>query len=173
VEFPEQFDGIRLFNADLAATGLDHASVDVIMARSVVEHLSDPTAVFQEFARILRPGGVFVFLTANLWDYASLIASAVPNRFHPWIVARTEGREELDVFPTQYRANTRAAVSRHADASGLRVLRFDYLGQYPPYLMFNGPLFLLGTYYEKLITRFERLHWLRGWIHCTLQKPSQ
>jgi SAM-dependent methyltransferase len=173
VDFTEQFDGIELHNADLSATGLPPESVDVIMARSVVEHLADPTAVFGEFARVLRPGGVFVFLTANLWDYGSLVASVVPNRFHPWVVARTEGRREVDVFPTQYRANTRAAIARHAAASNLLVADFRYLGQYPAYLLFNGPLFLLGTYYEKTISRFKHLHWLRGWIECTLQKPHR
>jgi SAM-dependent methyltransferase len=172
VDFLEQPPGIELYNADLAATGLADSSVDVIMARSVVEHLTDPTAVFSEFARILRPGGKFVFLTANLWDYASLIAKAVPNRFHPWIVARTEGRKEIDVFPTQYRANTRAAINRHALASGLATQSFSYLGQYPAYFLFNGPLFLTATAYEKLISRYQPLHCLRGWILATLCRPA-
>jgi SAM-dependent methyltransferase len=171
VEFTTQLPGVETYNANLARTGLPDGCVDVIMARSVVEHLDDPTRVFTEFHRILRPGGVVVFLTANLWDYASLIAAAVPNRLHPWIVSRTEGRKEFDVFPTRYRANTRAAIHRHASASGLSVEKLEYLGQYPSYLMFNGPLFLLGTYYEKLITRFSSLHWLRGWILCSLKKP--
>jgi SAM-dependent methyltransferase len=172
VDFTEQFPGVELINADLAHTGLPDASVDVIMCRSVVEHLAEPTAVFSEFRRILRPGGVFVFLTANLWDYASIIARIVPNRFHPWVVARTEGRAEIDVFPIQYKANTRRAVYRHAAAAGLVVDDFRYLGQYPGYLLFSGPLFLLGTYYEKTIRRYRSLHWLRGWIMATLRKPS-
>lgn len=170
VEFTTDLPGIETFNANLARTGLPDGCVDVIMARSVVEHLDDPTRVFSEFHRILKPGGVVVFLTANLWDYASLVAAAVPNRLHPWIVSRTEGRKEFDVFPTRYRANTRAAIRRHASASGLSIQKLEYLGQYPSYLMFNGPLFLLGTAYEKLISRFSSLHWLRGWILCSLSK---
>lgn len=173
VDFIDQPEGIELYNADLSATGLPDCSVDVIMARSVVEHLADPTTVFSEFRRILRPGGVFVFLTANLWDYASLVAKAVPNRFHPWIVARTEGRKEVDVFPTQYQCNTHAAVRRHAAASGLEVSAFRYLGQYPSYLLFSAPLFLAGTLYEKTLERFESLHFLRGWILCSLTKPRR
>ncbi len=163
-------EGLELYTRDLASTGLPDASVDVIMARSVMEHVADPEAVYGEFARILRPNGKFVFLTANFWDYASLIAAIVPNRFHPWIVARTEGREEHDVFPVEYKTNTRWAVRRAAASASLDIERFDYLGQYPCYFMFNGGLFLLATAYEKVIASVSALGWLRGWIFCTLVK---
>jgi hypothetical protein len=38
--------------------------------------------------------------------------------------------------------------------------------------LFNGALFLLGTAYEKLISRFEALHFLRGWILVVLKKQA-
>lgn len=170
VDFTASVPEVELHRGDLAFTGLETASVDLIMARSVMEHVSDPKTVYAEFARILRPGGRFIFLTANLWDYASLIAAAVPNRFHPWIVARTEGREEHDVFPVEYKSNTRRAIRRAAGYAGLGIERFEYLGQYPCYFMFNGALFLAATAYEKLIGSCRPLHRLRGWILCTLAK---
>jgi SAM-dependent methyltransferase len=172
VDFTETIPGLELHRCDLAHTGLPDASVDVIMSRSVMEHVADPVAVYSEFARILRTNGRFVFLTANYWDYASLIAAIVPNRLHPWIVARTEGREEEDVFPVEYKSNTRRSINRCARAAGLEVSEFSYLGQYPGYFMFNGALFLLATGYERLISSVRALHWLRGWILCTLVKPE-
>jgi SAM-dependent methyltransferase len=172
VDFTDVIPGIELYRRNVSDTGLADASVDVIMARSVMEHVSAPMAVYREFARLLRPGGRFIFLTANLWDYASLIAAVVPNRFHPWIVAHTEGRKAEDVFPIEYKSNTRRAIRRYAAGAGLRIERFDYLGQYPNYFMFNGALFLLATGYEKLMGSMRALHWLRGWILCTLIKPS-
>ena len=48
---------------------------------------------------------------------------------------------------------------------------FEYLGQYPCYFMFNGFLFLLATGYEKLISRYDSLAPLRGWILVGLIKP--
>lgn len=172
VDFDAQIPGLELYKRDLQSTGLADSSVDLVMARSVVEHLEKPLEVYQEFGRILKPGGHFVFLTANLWDYASLIAKAVPNRFHPWIVARTEGREERDVFPVQYKSNTRASVVRWTRESGLELESFQYLGQYPCYFMFNGFLFFLATGYEKLISRFDSLAFLRGWILVVVRKPT-
>ncbi len=172
VDFTDVPAGIETYNADLARLPLEPASVDLIMSRSVFEHLTDPEPVYKEFARVLRPGGRVIVLTANMWDYGTLCARLIPNRFHGRIVKKVEGREEEDTFPTAYKTNTRGAVDRLAAASGLQVQAFEYLSQYPNYLMFNGGLFLLGTAFEKLISRFESLRVLRGWILVTLVKPG-
>jgi SAM-dependent methyltransferase len=171
VEFTARVDGVELHNRYLHDTNLPNESVDVVMARSVMEHVANPADVFAEMRRVLKPGGQFIFLTANAWDYATVIARLVPNKAHPWIVRKVEGRLEQDVFPTAYKVNTRRAVEAYARDAGLRVSGFQYLGQYPTYLLFSKPLFLLGTLYEKTIAAFPRLHCLRGWILVTLVKP--
>jgi len=170
VDFVGVPKGIETFQADLSSIPVPNTSIDVIMSRSVFEHLDNPAAVYAEFARILKPDGRLIFLTANMWDYATLFARLVPNRFHPAIVARVEGREEEDVFPVRYRTNTHRAVARLSADAGLEIEAFRYLGQYPNYFMFNAALFLLGTGYDKLISRFEILRFLRGWILVTLRR---
>ena len=171
VEFTEVPAGIEAFNTDLAHLPLPDSSVDLIMSRSVFEHLADPVAVYREMARVLRPGGAVVFLTANMWDYGTLVARMVPNRFHARIVKHVEGRMEEDTFPTAYKTNTRGDVDRLAAGAGLKVAQFFYLSQYPNYLLFNGALFFIGMCFERLINRFEALRLLRGWILVTLRKP--
>jgi SAM-dependent methyltransferase len=171
VDFTDVPAGIETYKTDLAHLPLSDASVDIIMSRSVFEHLSDPQSVYREFARVLRPGGTVIFLTANMWDYGTLVARLVPNRFHARIVRKVEGRAEEDTFPTEYRTNTRGDVDRLALGAGLKLESFDYLSQYPNYLMFNGALFFIGMCFEKLISRFDALRLLRGWILVTLRKP--
>jgi ubiquinone/menaquinone biosynthesis C-methylase UbiE len=173
VEFDPTVTGLELYHSDLGAIPLEENCVDVMMARSVMEHVTDPARVYGEIYRVLKPGGHFIFLTANLWDYASIIATLVPNRFHPWIVSRTEGREEEDVFPVAYRTNTRGAVDKWAKQAGFEMVSFRYLGQYPSYFMFNGFLFLLATGYEKLIDKIPMLNFLQGWIFVTFRKPGE
>lgn len=172
VDFTDVPAGIEALNTDLARLPLADASVDLIMSRSVFEHLTDPEAVYREFTRVLKPGGAIVFLTANMWDYGTLVARLVPNRFHARIVKYAEGRAEEDTFPTAYRTNTRADVNRLAKGAGLKVEQYAYLSQYPNYLMFNGLLFFAGMCFEKLISRVEALRFLRGWILVTLRKPA-
>jgi SAM-dependent methyltransferase len=172
VDFTDVPPGIETHNTDLAHLPLPDGCVDVIMSRSVFEHLTDPEPVYREFARVLRPGGRVVFLTANMWDYGTLAARLVPNRYHAKVISAVEGRAEEDTFPTAYKTNTRKDVDRLARDAGLSVERFDYLSQYPNYLLFNGVLFALGTAYEKLISRFDALRILRGWILVTLYKPG-
>jgi SAM-dependent methyltransferase len=172
VEFSGVPDGIETYNTDLAHIPVADGSVDLIMSRSVFEHLVDPDSVYREFMRILKPGGYVVFLTANMWDYGTIFARLIPNQYHAKIVKRVEGRAEEDTFPTAYRTNTRADVDRLSKASGLIVESFEYLNQYPNYLMFNGLLFLLGVGYERLTTQFKILRLLRGWILVTLKKPK-
>jgi SAM-dependent methyltransferase len=171
VDFTDVPAEIETHNADLARLPLAAESVDLIISRSVFEHLTDPQPVYAEFARVLRPGGAVLFLTANMWDYGTLVARLVPNRFHAKIVRRVEGRAEEDTFPTAYRTNTRRAVERLARTAGLEVESFDYLSQYPNYLLFNGVLFFAGMCYERIISRFSALRVLRGWLLVTLRKP--
>jgi SAM-dependent methyltransferase len=172
VDFRDVPAGIETHRADLARMPLESNSVDVIVSRSVFEHLVDPAAVYAEMARVLRPGGAVIFLTANMWDYGTLVAKLIPNRFHASIVKAVEGRAEEDTFPTAYRSNTRAAVLRLARGAGLEVDGIDYLGQYPNYLMFNGFLFFLGTCFEKATERVGWLKGLRGWILVAMRKPA-
>jgi len=173
VEFDPSLRGLELYQCDLSKIPIEDSCVDVLMARSVMEHVVDPARVFAEIHRVLKPGGHFLFLTANLWDYASLIAKVVPNRLHPWIVSKTEGREEKDVFPVAYRTNTRRAIGKWTRQAGLDTVSFKYLGQYPSYFMFNGFLFLIATGYEKMIRKIAGLNFLQGWLLVTLQRPSR
>jgi 2-polyprenyl-3-methyl-5-hydroxy-6-metoxy-1,4-benzoquinol methylase len=47
------------------ATGLPSGQFDVVIAKSVIEHVSDAQAAFEEMFRILKPGGIFWFCTAS------------------------------------------------------------------------------------------------------------
>lgn len=157
-------DGLELVVGDLASVPLPDSSVDLLYSRSVMEHVSDPDSVYRETRRLLKPCGRWIFLTANRWDYVSLVARLVPNRFHAAIVRRMEGRAEIDTFPTVYLSNDRGQIERLAAQAGFRIDRFQRLSQYPS-MFHNVPvLFLLASIYERTVMRFSPLAPLRGWL---------
>lgn len=165
--------GLELYNNDMASMrDVENSSVDLAYCRSVMEHVDQPLQCYQEIFRVLKPGGRFIFLTANIWDYASIIAMIIPNALHPIIVNRTEGREMEDTFPTRYRTNSRAKITQLCKDTGLKIEYFSYLGQYPNYFMFNRYAFLLGSKYEHFLRKHPSLHWLQGWILAAVNKPG-
>lgn len=172
VDFPGPIAGLELQQGDVSNTGLPDGSVDLIYSRSVMEHVDDPDAVFAEANRVLAPGGRWVFLTANKWDYASIIASVIPNQLHPFIVRRVEGRPEEDTFPTRYRVNDRRTIEGLAHRHGFLLSGFSYLGQYPNYFQFSPLLFRVASHYELWLRRRPSRQWLRGWILASLQKAG-
>jgi len=142
---------------------------DMVISRSVVEHLVDPQRVFREFSRVLRPSGKLIIVTPNKYDYVSLIAAATPYWVHRTLVSKIFHVPEDDVFPTLYRANTLSAIQKQMKAAGLVERELETINHYPAYLMFSPVLFRLGILYEKL-TSIELLRSLRGSILCVFEK---
>lgn len=173
VEFSVKFDDLILLNESVTdMRSIAENTIDLAFSRSVMEHVENPPGAYREIFRILKPGGKYIFLTPNRYDYASIAASLVPNRFHSKIVRHTEGRKEIDTFPTFYRSNSFSRIRKLSDDSGFEVLELARLGQYPSYLQFNRVLFWLGCLYEKALDRSKALDCLKGWIICVLKKPS-
>lgn len=172
VQFDVDDESFVLINEDITnLKSFANNSIDISYSRSVMEHIEDVDAAYAEVFRVLRPGGKYIFLTPNRYDYASIIATLVPNRLHGKIVRVTEGRNEIDTFPTFYRSNSFDMIRRLAFAQGFRVVRLERLGQYPTYLSFCRPLFWVGCLYEKFIAKISGLDVLKGWIFCILEKP--
>jgi SAM-dependent methyltransferase len=140
---------------DLTALPFRNGAFDLIVSRSVVEHLEEPAAVFQELARTLKPGGKLIFTTPNKYYYSSMVARLIPYSWKDSFMRRVFGPDGYDHFPVFYRANTRAALTTIARNSGLRVERLLALRSYPYYLMFSTTLFRIGMVYDWLVTRLR------------------
>ena len=157
---------------DLGALPFGDAAFDVVVSRSVVEHLADPVAVFSELRRVLKPDGRLVFTTPNGYYYSSLIARMMPFAWKDHIMQRVfEDKEEAyDHFPVFYRANTRRSIMRVAAQAGLRVIDVRALRHFPYYLLFSPTLFRLGMLYDWLVTRL-RLDGLQSTWLVVMARP--
>lgn len=157
---------------DVGRLPFPSGSFDMVISRSVVEHLEDPARVFNEFSRVLRPGGRVVIITPNKYDYVSVIAAIMPYRVHRALVSRIFEIPEDDIFPTLYRANTLSAIRKAFTTAGLVPKELDTINHYPAYLMFSPTLFRLGVLYER-ITSLKPFRSLRGSLLCVFEKPGE
>jgi ubiquinone/menaquinone biosynthesis C-methylase UbiE len=88
-------DNLSFRAADLHDLDLDDASVDVVHAHQVLQHVADPVAALREMRRVCRPGGVVAVRDA---DYEAMTWWPASDGLDRWLdvyraVARANGGE--------------------------------------------------------------------------------
>ena len=129
---------------------------DVVICSWVLEHLRQPESAVEEFARILRPQGSFVFLTPNSRS-PLIVLNRVVSRAQGGLVSRLYERADADTFPLVYRANTRERIDRMARRAGLLRRATTTVGD-PTYLAFTEQLFRLGCVLETMTPAALKVH---------------
>jgi SAM-dependent methyltransferase len=87
-------------------------NVELVTALWVLEHLDYPRETFAEVARVLKPGGLFIFTTPNKNALIVYARRLMPYAFARRVVEKVYGRPTSDVFPVFYRANTVRDIHR-------------------------------------------------------------
>jgi len=125
-------------------------SIDAVVIRSVLEHVSDPRATFREIDRVLAPGGRVFLNLPNKWDYVSVLARLMG----PFKSAVLQGltRPSWEDFPVFYRCNTKRALRRALSGTGLQLDLFRPWPSEPSYLKFFVPFYVAGAVYQFVIS---------------------
>ncbi len=173
-----EFDALRrhpnirdVCRADVGSLPFADASFDLITANMVVEHLAAPGAQFLEIARVLRPGGVFLFHTPNARSYPVQVARLLPDAVKRMLARVLENRASDDVFPTYYRANTEQAIRRTAADAGLAVDALHFIAT-TPVLGVVPPLALAELVILRQLVRTPALAPYRQTLICALRRPA-
>lgn len=127
-------------------------SFDMVVSVWVLEHLEAPERVFGEVARVLKPGGHFIFLTPNALN--PLILGNRVGQVAPWLqhqlVSNVYGRDKSDTFAVRYRANTTSRLRTIAAETGFAVSDLKVIAD-PTYVAFNALLFRAAVLGERML----------------------
>ena len=144
--------------ADAAAPAFPFGdgSADLIVSRSVVEHLHDNRAFLENSARALRPGGVMVHTFPGRFAPFSLLNQLIPNRLARRLIAAFHPQWEQECgFVAFYDGCYDSAMRGLLDRVGFKHPKFYYRYYQSIYFDFLFPLYLLMLGYDLLV-------WLLG-----------
>lgn len=138
---------------------------DLALSLWTLEHVKHPAVLFKEIQRVLKPGGIFAFVTPNRPSLLIFIRRLMSKRFADWLLEYFYGRKDDDVFDVYYRANDIKTLQQLAQQAGLEV---EYMreNEDPSYTSF-------GTFTHALSAMFSRLPWSVSKPHLivVLRKP--
>ena len=157
------------FVGSAEALPFENEKFDLVFSDNVMEHLENPSKVMREVWRVLKPGGVFIFKTPNVYHYMPTIARMTSHSVHQWI-NKKRGRESCDTFPTRYLCNNRSTIARMAEDSELELEAIEFYEGRPEYLRFNFFTYLIGALYERIVNSSHLLEQLRIVLIATLVK---
>lgn len=124
-------------------------SIDLAVSEFVLEHLQNPLAVFKEISRVLKPDGVFIFITPNVINPIMALSNILPFKLHGFL-RKALLKKQAEPHPTYYRANTDGQLKKLGKTSGFSDCQILRAGN-PEYLGFCKPLALPAILFEKMI----------------------
>jgi len=92
------FPSARFLECSADSVPLPAASIELVTAFEVIEHLQDWRGLLAEARRLLGPDGLFIVSTPNVRYYAEARAKSGPNPFHAHEFEYTEFRTALGEF---------------------------------------------------------------------------
>lgn len=140
--------------ADAAAPHLPFrdGSVDLIVSRSVVEHLRDNRAFFANCARTLRPGGALIHTFPCRFAPFALLNQILPNPLTRRLIARFHPQWQDECgFPARYDRCWFSAMRRLLESCGFENPRFAFRYYQSIYFDFFFPLYLVMLSYDLIV----------------------
>lgn len=122
IKVAQKFDTtkkVKYMAADAYSLPFADHSFDVLTAMDFLEHVEQPAKVIQEFSRVLKPGGVFIFHTFN----RNFLAYIVIIKLVEWLVKNTpKNMHVLDLFikPSELKLYCRQAHLHPEEMIGIK-----------------------------------------------------
>jgi SAM-dependent methyltransferase len=154
------YDGIHI--------PVENGFFDIAVSNYVHEHVASPLELCREIHRVLRPGGVYLFRTPNLWHYVSMVARLTPAAVHKQFAGRLRKMptEAHEPYPTFHRMNTCRKCRKYLKESGFAIKGLQLVEPEPSYAMSSRWLFYPLMFWERFLNSSDRFEGLRANIFC-------
>lgn len=130
--------------------------IDLLVSRTVLEHVPDVQSAAQEMARVLRPGGQTLHLLPCRYALFAVLARVVPfdfaKRVVHTIVPGSKGVVEFDVY---YDHGHPKELERVFSAAGFSDVEVRCVWDQAAYFHAFFPLFLLVLLYQRIAARLR------------------
>jgi len=146
------------------------ASFDAAITDYALEHVQDPPALCREIRRVLKPDGVLLFRTPNVFHYVSLFSRLLPDSISPWLRNRPS---DHPVYPKYFRCNSEDKCRHVLGEAGFQVLELALIEKEPSYGLRSRLLFLPMMAYERLVNSSAAFRNLRANILCAARKVRE
>lgn len=129
----EQFEGIECVVADLQeGIPVDDGAYDGAVCQEVAHQLENPWAFLREVERVLRPGGVLVLSTPNMYHFSIRLYELLRNKTPFFFDEHYRDAHQVTPIPLWN-------LERMADQAGLTVEHVTYNMNYVPGLRLELP----------------------------------
>jgi ubiquinone/menaquinone biosynthesis C-methylase UbiE len=147
----------RVVVAPGAPLPLDDTSVDLVVSRSVLEHVEGVEATLAEAYRILVPGGRTIHVFASRRAPFSLLNRLLSERASRWLLRNlVPGSDGRLGFPAHYEHCTATQMEQVLRRQGFEVERTEVSYYQSDYFGFLLPLYALSVAYERIIRALGR-----------------
>jgi 2-polyprenyl-3-methyl-5-hydroxy-6-metoxy-1,4-benzoquinol methylase len=152
---------------------IENCKYDVMVSNYVFEHVGDVNAMASKAIRVLKPGGIIIFRTPNLWHYLSLISRLTPHWFNEMVSNRIRNlpSDSHNPYQTYYRINTRRACQRVFSKAGSEKVELITIEKNPLYRISSSASFLAFMCYERFVNISEYLAAIQVMILGAFRKP--
>lgn len=142
--------------SDVSRIPIKDSSADLVVSRSVLEHLADVGSFLVEARRVLKAHGLTVHLFPSRFAPFALLNQLIPHEItKKLLLALKEGTGEVGTFPARYDHCYPSAFARLLEQNGF-ILRRMVVGYYQTrYFEFFLPAYVLSCAYEMAVRKLN------------------
>jgi ubiquinone/menaquinone biosynthesis C-methylase UbiE len=135
---------------------LPDRKIDLLVSRTLLEHVSDVRGAAESMARVLKPGGQTLHLLPCRYALFAVIARVLPfalaKRALHTVIPESKGVVEFDVF---YDQGHPRALERAFRQAGFREVTVECTWDQTAYFHAFFPAFVLVLVYQRMVEAFN------------------